>query len=411
MPGFDYLKCADRKEQRLFDDPNVGEADKSHVKRFLLDYDVTHARRSIFLQWIRELLLKVTDFKTDMHCAETIMVIYRSWRNKYSPATYGTTINVGKMYARWLNDGKLPLGFQKLKQIPRCKWKRDLRPEDMITWKNGLDLAKLDPSIQVQAILLTQLDGGFRPREFASLKYGDVRVNQHTVVIHVRNGKMGKQRFVVLCLSVPIFLRWYYAHPTKRKDDWLWVNENPNLSHPVEPKACKGHSTVLPYEIGAMSERMRGLREKISFDKPLDFYNLRHSAAVLMKKDNVPVDVAAARMGHSVKYYVEVYGRLCADDEVARYESHYGLSKKASEKPKNKNCLRCKYINESISEFCYNCSAPLTLKTAIENDCGGEERGISGQKSGLSDQQIQKIREHAIRIAIKEIDEQLKGIA
>ena len=43
------------------------------------------------------------------------------------------------------------------------------------------------------------------------------------------------------------------------------------------------------------------------------------------KKDNLPLDNAAERHGHSVKFFVEVYGRLSVEDTLDRFRLHYGL--------------------------------------------------------------------------------------
>ena len=234
--------------------------------------------------------------------------VFRGLRNKYAPATWNTYANVLIRFGRWLNGGKLPLGFQDIAKQRASKEKRSLDPSDMVSWEEGIALSERTLSIQLKAIVLTQLDAGFRPSEFVDLNYGDVSVMDRVVVFHVRSGKTGT-RDVVAYRSAPYFLKWYYAHPTKGEKDPLWVKE---YTHPAKINEYVAER----YEYAAIRKRIRGLGFRCEFKKPLDFYNLRHSSCALDKIDNLPVELAADRHGHSVKYFTGVYGRLSTKDII-----------------------------------------------------------------------------------------------
>ena len=94
----------------------------------------------------------------------------------------------------------------------------------MITWEDGLKLIKQSNSIQIKAVLMTQLDGGFRPSEFIDLKYGDCERKKDFILVSIKDGKKGS-RIVTLYKSVPFLFAWMQAHPTKKSNDPLWIQE------------------------------------------------------------------------------------------------------------------------------------------------------------------------------------------
>ncbi len=416
MPCVDYKRIADRKANLLFGDPDVTEINKGYIRQFLLDYEVSDARLSMFLARIRQVLLKTKDIKQDMNNCTLMSEIFRSFRGTYSIATYATLLSITKRFVRWLNQGELPKGFKDIRAVPKKKCLRDLRPDDMVTWEDALALTKATTSIQLKSIILTQLDGGLRPGEFVDLRYRDITVKKNIVLIFVRSAKTGK-RFVVLHRSVPYFLRWYHEHPTKRMQDWLWIDENPTKSRSLKHIARRDGSSIKRYEYDAMADRIQGLGVKIDFRKPLDFYNLRHSSAVLKKMDNVPPDLAAQSMGHSVAYYTDIYGRLCADDIVARHECHYGLRETIKEKPKNRNCPCCNFINEPNSEICFGCGAPLTPKKSLEmshhigRNENKDEINELKRRLEVSEELMQTMKDQIVQSAIDEINGKLQRSA
>ena len=78
-----------------------------------------------------------------------------------------------------------PKGFKDIKGIPKIKQKRKLNPEDMVTWEDGEKLINSTNSMQLKAVLATQLDGGFRPSEFIDLKYGDIIQKNDFIIVSI----------------------------------------------------------------------------------------------------------------------------------------------------------------------------------------------------------------------------------
>lgn len=366
MPIADYKKRAHRSEKYLVDDPNIPEENIKILRRFLTAYDVSDARRTIFLQKIRPLLAEFKPIESALTERDHINEFFAGLRQRYSPATYATYINVVKRFLTWLNDGVRPASLLDIKPTKASKTKRNLKPEDMISWDDGLLLSDALCNIQLSAAVQTQLDCGFRPSEFIDLSFQDVEVMTGLAVFHVRDGKTGS-RSVVAHRCVPALLKWMDAHPTKRPNDPLWIFEG-------SIRKDGNHLRVNRYAYPAIAKRIKLAGRKIGLDKPLDFYNLRHSSCVLDKMDNLPVDLAAERHGHSVKHFTGTYGRLSVKDVMRRFHSHYGTdSAEPEQKLTHQVCPVCQTLNDNRQNWCSSCGSPLNTAGALE----------TAQKNGL----------------------------
>ncbi len=413
MPIIDYGAKAKRLERGLFESGKIAKRNKNLLQRFLISYDVSAARLSIFLERIRFLLEASDDVEALLKDRDQLNIIFREFRNKYSPATCNTFANVAIRFGRWLNDGELPVGLKDISKLRAAKEKRDLDPSDMITWDEGIALSEKTTSIQVKAILLTQLDAGFRPSEFVDLNYGDVSVQERVVVFHVRGGKTGS-RDVVAYRSAPHFLKWYYSHPTKRPEDPLWLRE---YFHPSRANEYVAERYAYP----AIRKRIRSLGFRCDFKKPLDFYNLRHSSCTLDKIDNLPVELACDRHGHSVKYYTGVYGRLSTKDVVNRFKSHYGEKIETSRRKENAICEFCEYPNPHDAKACLRCNGLLStsdrafgatgkFKEILEKESEIERRSVDleNQENRMLELDTRiKMMEESLRDRNAEIDSKI----
>jgi integrase len=374
MPIINYEQKAEQCEQNFFDNRRISQKNKTYVKKFLSNYTVkkgdrkglpvSPTRKSIFLRHIPFLIERTDDIKRDMQSQDKIDGIFRDikktkikWRGEIKPLSdcyYGTIINVSLTFATWLNDGVRPKGFKNIQHLSRKALRRKLNPDDMITWEEIEEVARTSHSVQLKAIATTALDGGLRPSEFVDLNYGDVKIKKDFIVLYVRAGKGGKDRFVTLWRAVPYLLKWYQAHPTKRKNDPLWVQEERTADR------------IIRYKYPAIQKRIRVMFVKAKIDKPSDFYNLRHSAVYLSKKDNVPPELAAEKFGHTVEYYINTYGRLDEDDVLDRYSKHYGIKEQKEEVEQNVKCNFCDNIEPPGMEICSKCGKPTTLGKALE---------------------------------------------
>lgn len=372
MAIIDYGRIADRYQEALFNDTTVSEINKTYVKSFLLTYDVSEARRGIFLRHIRLVLQKLPDMKQDIQDPDKINQAFYSIRTTkvcthkgkrttktISTSYYGTIISCALRFARWLNDGERPKGFKDIKGLEKKKLKRDLEPEDMVTWEDGLKLISHTSSIQLKAAVMVQLDAGFRPSEFIGLTYGDFAKGEDGLgIMRVKAGKTGK-RDVVLYHSLPYLTAWLEQHPVKEPDSPLWLMERP----------LKSKLRNRPYKYPAIQKQVKTLGKLAKIDKPLDFYNLRHSACTLSKLENLNTETAANKFGHSVAHYTSTYARLDTKGLLKRFARHYKLSEEnITDRNKPLVCSRCGVINEPGMEYCRNCQSPLTLEVAMRSE-------------------------------------------
>ena len=380
MPIVDYKRNADLAEIHFFKLKNISDKNKRLVKKFLEIYDVSPARKSIFLKHIELLLEKTNDLSIDLNNRDKINRIFKKLRDKLGISYYSTVVNVSLRFARWLNDGDKPKGFKDIQNVKKSKQKRQLTANDMISWENCLSLIESTNNIMIKAIMASQIDGGFRPSEFVDLNYGDVSQKKDFIVVSVNGGKTGA-RNVILWRAVPFLLKWLQSHPTKRKNDPLWVQEG------------KKKGEIIRYQYRAMKKRVELLAEKIKLDKPVDFYNMRHSACTLSKMDNVPEEIAAAKFGHTIEYYVNTYGRLTTEDVLERFGKHYGIKLEARKVENNIECPRCDFVNVPESASCEKCGSSFSFKAALAVEKEKEmlqeklttmQKDVEDLKSGLA---------------------------
>ncbi|WP_309399978.1 tyrosine-type recombinase/integrase [Cerasicoccus maritimus] len=362
MPIVDYAARARRYEARLFEDEEISKHNKTALRRFLVSYDVSAGRRSIFFDKIRVLLAHFPKVETALTDRDEVNLFFANLRGRYSAATYATYINVIRRFLTWLNDGEKPASLRDVKVGRNASRNKKLRAEDMMTWEEGVQLAEASGDIQMAAIILTQLDCGFRPSEFHELNYSCVKIENALAIIDVRDGKTGA-RSVVAHRCVPALMKWLDAHPSKRPEDPLWVALGSMRKLPGQPMR------VQRYGYKGMVSRIGRIARKISLTKPLAFYPLRHSSCRLDKMANLPTDLAAERHGHTVKHFVGTYGRLSVDDVVRRFNSHYG---RESESPspvetiEHHTCSGCKMVLSKSASWCHKCGLPTSSLDAME---------------------------------------------
>lgn len=396
MPIVDYKAKAEADKQWFLNQP-ISEINKSYVKeyiQYLKLKEVTYARIGLVYRHLEPLLSKISDVKDLFDDKKTVRKIYTELQEEKGKAHYQTIINVSLAFVRWLNDGEKPKGFSEIKN-PSKKKKRELTPNDMIIWEEGLKMANETTSVQLKAIITTQLDAGFRPSEFIDLTYGDVSRDGEFLILNVKHGKTGGRK-VICHRCVPYLARWLNQHPTKKEKDPLWVIEMQGKSHRKDGTKTQG------YRYEALRKRVRELGERAGIKKPLDFYNFRHSSCYLDKLDNVPLDLASERHGHSVDFFIQTYGRLSVKDKTDRLRSHYNLEGSDKHEPLKNVVCRCGAINDPEDKYCESCGAGLTVETALETKKMLEEMNdFKKFISEINPETMNLVRELALKIQNK----------
>ncbi len=412
MPITDYEHNSEIAETNFFNSGEINKTNKDAVREYLSGWivrkgvrkglPVKPSRRSIFFKHIIFFLQEVEDVKKDMFDCKKIDLVFSKLQKELSKGYYGTVVNVSLAFVTKLNDRERPKGFKNIERISKKQQQRDIKPDDMITWDEGLELIKQSNSIQFKAIVMAQLDGGFRPSEFIDLNYGDVKKDGKYFIIGV-DGKTGK-RDVILYRSSPYLNRWYQNHPTGKDSDPFWIMENPNKSRKTKNK-------IVRYSYPAVRKRVEQLGFRAGIKKPLDFYNFRHSACSMAKRENTPTDLAAEKFGHSVDYYVNTYGRLTTEEKVNRHKRHNGEKVKDNETEESKAdtkpilCSFCDTTNEPNKEICEKCGSPLSLKKALQVE-KVKSKELTDMKKQIND--IPNLIEQLMKEKMEELEKATK---
>jgi len=399
MPICNYEEEKNKDVENLFENPHISQKNKGYLKQFLTQYDVKPATISIFCKHIALFLSKTDDIKQDLNNRDKINSIFKEIRDDISITYYSFVVKSALRFVRWLNDGDKPIGFKDVKQISKNKQRRKLSPEDMITMDDVKKMIAKTPSIQMKALLMVLLDGGFRSSELIDLNYNDIKKEGNYLIVKVKDGKTG-YRDVILWQSVPYLQRWLQLHPTKKANDPLWIMEYPK-------KSSKPIKKTLRYTYAAIRKRLKCLG--VDINKPLFIYNFRHSSAYNKKMENMPPDLGSKLLGHSLKYYDEVYGRLGTKDIAERLNKHHGLAKEEeTEKHNPITCIVCNFTNVPEAEFCEQCGNPLNLKTALDVEKAKNEK-IDNMQKEINDlrSNFDKLSETIYVRALKEMNQKL----
>jgi integrase len=368
MPIIDYEKLSGQNWDNVLNSKLITDVNKDYLISFDKQYkrNVKPSRRGIFYRHIIHLLKFSKDIKQEMQDRDIINNIFEQIQaQNIAPSYMATIINVSLVLVRWLNDGEKPKGFKDIKNVSKKAQRRDLNPDDMITWEEAELMCKQTNSIQLKAILMTQLDIGLRPSEFIDLKYKDVTFNKHIVTITAPCTKVEEKDYPapwgVRC--TPYLQKWIRSHPTKNPNDPLWITEN--LSKSSVHRHNKNSKNIV-YSYPAILKMVNLLSKKAKLNRKIDFYLLRHSSCTLDKLDNIPIDLASDRHRHSINYFKSTYGRLSNKDILNRVNKFFGYDVKKEKLEKNIICVTCNCINKPNTDFCSDCSTPLTPEASAK---------------------------------------------
>jgi len=139
-------------------------------------------------------------------------------------------------------------------------------------------LGAIEPLLH-RAVVMTAYGSGLRIREACSLRTEDIDAKRH--LIHVRDGKRGRDRFVMLPERLQAFLREYWRQVRPPKP-YLFPGAKPH--RPITPGAVR---TVLQKAV-----RKTGLKKHVTL------HALRHAFATHLLETGTDLRVIQALLGH-----------------------------------------------------------------------------------------------------------------
>jgi site-specific recombinase XerD len=147
-----------------------------------------------------------------------------------------------------------------------------LSPEEVARFLNAV------ADLKHRAAFATVYAAGLRVSEVVSLTIGDI--DSSRMVIHVRQGKGSKDRFVMLSEQLLGILRAYWR--IERPQGWLFPG--PDSDQPITPRS--------------LQRACRGTAEAAGLDKTVTVHTLRHCFATHLLERGVDIRVIQDLLGH-----------------------------------------------------------------------------------------------------------------
>ena len=164
-------------------------------------------------------------------------------------------------------------------------------------------------SIKYRAIITTAYATGMRISEVCALMCrGDIDSKRN--LIHVRSGKGGKDRFVMLSQRLLLFLREYYRQ-SRPCGIYLFPGADPD--RPISPSSVR---TVFNQAV-----------RKVGVSKKITFHSLRHAFATHLLEAGTDIRLIQILLGHSSIRTTCRYTQV-SSDLVSKTESPLDLLEK-----------------------------------------------------------------------------------
>lgn len=195
-----------------------------------------------------------------------LIKLKRSWSHINQVACalrffYGFTLGQTEAFERIV-------GGQKPDKLPLV-----LSPEEIVRFLQAV------PGLCNRIVLTTAYAAGLRVGEVVRLKV--TSIDSQRMLIHIENGKGGKDRYAMLSPRLLEILRAYWKRV--RPGRWLFPGRDPG-----------DHITV-----PAIQAACRSARRRARIGKPVTVHTLRHSFATHLLERGVDIRIIQVLLGHS----------------------------------------------------------------------------------------------------------------
>jgi site-specific recombinase XerD len=180
---------------------------------------------------------------------------------------------------------------------------------DILSMDEVISVFDAIESIKYRAIITTAYATGMRISEVCALnRQGDIDSERN--VIHVRSGKGGKDRFVMLSQRLLLFVREYYRR-SRPSGIYLFPGAGPD--RPISPSSVRN----------VFNQAVR----KLGISKKITFHSLRHAFATHLLEAGTDIRLIQALLGHSSIRTTCRYTHV-STDQVAKTKSPLDLLEK-----------------------------------------------------------------------------------
>ncbi len=166
----------------------------------------------------------------------------------------------------WLNIVKPP----QVKTLP-----------DILTPAEVSHLINSTKQLRYQVFFLTLYSLGLRLGEGLDLAVGDI--DRHRMLVHIRNGKGGKDRFIPIPRRTLYALRYYWQ--THKNSRYLFPSQF-NVNHTVMDR-------------GGIQKAMKAVIKSCEINKSISPHNLRHSYATHLLEQGLDLRSVQHLLGHN----------------------------------------------------------------------------------------------------------------
>jgi site-specific recombinase XerD len=148
----------------------------------------------------------------------------------------------------------------------------------VLTRDEVLRLLKAEPNLKMRTAFITIYAAGLRVSEAVALTARDI--DSDRMVIHIRQAKGRKDRYVMLSEQLLAILRAYW--------------KSAHLQHLLFP----GPDPSRPLTTRSLQRALRGAAESAELDKSVTVHTLRHSFATHLLEQGVDIRVIQDLLGH-----------------------------------------------------------------------------------------------------------------
>lgn len=182
---------------------------------------------------------------------------------------------------------------------------------DVLSAQELLSILDAVESIKYRAIITTAYAAGMRISEACTLRCrGDI--DSSRMVIHIRQTKGGKDRYVMLSQRLLTFLREYYK-----------------AVRPTGPYLFPGQDAQLPISSSAVRSVFNQAVAKTGIQKHITFHCLRHSFATHLHEAGADIRLIQSLLGHSSIRTTARYTHISMD-QTAKTMSPFDLIERST---------------------------------------------------------------------------------
>lgn len=183
-------------------------------------------------------------------------------------------------------------------EVASIPWpKKPQHLPDILTGDEVVRLFRAIHSIKHRAILMAAYGAGLRISEACSLQINDI--DSSRMLIHVREGKRSKDRYVMLSERLLSVLRGYWGS-----------------ARPARPYLFPGMIPIRPITTGAVQRALHEVVSNCGFTKRVTAHSLRHGFATHLLETGTDIRVIQRLLGHSSIQTTARYTKVAASHIV-----------------------------------------------------------------------------------------------